>query len=339
MKRKTRRGPSIELIVLMILCVTTITGVAGWGYTGYRLKGSNEDLKKNIDLVEQMQKEIQDLDSSINNLEEKMGTIEEGKATLQSEMSDLKTQKESLEGEKTGLETELDNVKSQLEDLKKQIDSGQVSSGTYFGKRPEKIVAITFDDGPGPYTERLLEELKARNVKATFFVLGNRAEKRPEIMQRMVADGHEIGNHSYDHTTLTNITEQEATDNLLKSTEAIYNATGGTRPQLMRPPGGNYNDMVKKICKENDWSITLWTLDTRDWASRDKTAILDEIFNEGQNQVKDGSILLMHDIYEVSIDASLEAIDRLKAEGYTLVTVSELLHWKYEGAEAGVVYN
>ena len=332
MKKKTKRGPSIGLIIVIILCVTTIAGAAGWGYTAYKLKGANE-------LMVQMQEKILDFEATITELEERINTAESDKATIQSDMEALKGQKETLESEKAGLETELNNVKTQLEDLKKQIDEGQILSSNYYGTRPEKIVALTFDDGPGPYTERLLEELKTRDVKATFFVLGSRAEQYTGLIKRMALEGHEIGNHSYDHTVLTKITKQDASDNLLKSSEAIYNASGGITPKLVRPPGGNYNGTIQDICKENNWSIALWSLDTRDWESRNETAILDAVFNHGQYSVKDGSILLLHDIYETSVNASLELIDRLKAEGYTLVTVSELLYWDNGGAEAGNVYN
>jgi len=332
MKKKVKRGPSTELIILIILCVTTIIGAAGWGLAAYRLKDANEQLEQNSNLMVKLQEEILDLESNITELEERVNTVESEKATIEAEREALKTEKESLE-------TELNNVKTQLEDLKKQIDEGQILSSTYYGTRPDKIVAITFDDGPGPYTERLLDELGARDVDATFFVLGNRAERYPELLKRMASEGHEIGNHSYDHTTLTKITEEEAADNLLKSLEAIYNASGGIRSEFIRPPGGHYSETIQNICKENNWSIILWSLDTRDWESRDETAIFEEVFNNGGYSVKDGSILLLHDIYETSVNASLEIIDRLEAEGYTLVTVSELLYWDYGGAEAGGVYN
>jgi len=325
MRKKARRRSNIELIILIILCVTTIIGAAGWAISIFNLKGANNQLKQNNDLMVQMQEQIQELEERINTVEDENTTI--------------KSEKEVLENEKADLETELKDVKTRLEDLKKEIDEGQVLSSTYYGPRPDKIVALTFDDGPGPYTDRLLNELTEKDVKATFFVLGNRAEKYPELLQRMYLEGHEIGNHSYDHSTLTNMTDEAAADNLLKSSEAIYNASGGANPRLVRPPGGRYNDKLQKICRENNWCIALWSLDTRDWDSRDEKAILVEVFDNGDYSVKDGSILLMHDIYETSINASMELIDRLEKEGYTFVKVSELLYWDNGGAGAGGVYN
>jgi len=325
MKKKTRRGPSIELIILIILSVTTIFGVAGWAISAFSLKGANNQTKQNSDLILQMQEQILELEDRIN--------------TVENENTTIKSEKEALENEKADLETELKDVKTRLEDLKREIDEGQILSSTFYGSRPDRIVALTFDDGPGPYTERLLTELDEIDVKVTFFVLGNRAEKYPELLQRMYLEGHEIGNHSYEHSTLTKLTDEEAADNLLKSSEAIYNASGGANPRLVRPPGGHYNDKLQKICKENNWCIALWSLDTRDWDSRDEEAILVEVFNNGNYSVKDGSILLLHDIYETSVNASLELIDRLKDEGYTFVKVSELLYWDNGGAGAGGVYN
>ena|GEM_PF-5361760 len=201
--------------------------------------------------------------------------------------------------------------------------------------RPKKIVAITFDDGPGAYTERLLNELKVRGAKVTFFVLGSKAERYPGLIRRMASEGHEIGNHSYNHATLTKMSAQEVAADMKRASTAIYNASGGVPVTLMRP---HYNKTVQNVCKENNWSIVLWSLDTRDWESRNETAILNKTFNNGQYSVKDGSIILLHDIYGTSVNASLKMIDRLIAEGYTLVMVSELLYWDANGATAGGVY-
>lgn len=213
-----------------------------------------------------------------------------------------------------------------------------IPTSTFHKTRPKKIVAITFDDGPGVHTERLLNELKARSVPVTFFVLGSRAKMYPGLIRRMALEGHEIGNHSYNHATLTKLSAQGVAADMTRASAAIRNASGGIPVTLMRPPGGSYNQTVQNVCKENNLSIVLWSLDTRDWESRNETAILNKTFNNGSNSVKDGSIILLHDIHGTSVNASLKMIDRLIAEGYTLVTVSELLYWNANGATAGGVY-
>ena len=204
--------------------------------------------------------------------------------------------------------------------------------GDYKGK---KLVALTFDDGPGPYTERLLNEMKKRDVKATFFVLGNRVGKYPELIKRMEAEGHTVGNHSYDHPNLTKLSYDGIRKNMEKTAEKVE-AILGHKPEVMRCPGGACNANVKKYAKAAGIPIIYWGVDTRDWESRNVNAIMKKSFGSGG--ITDGSIVLMHDIHETSVDAAIKMMDRLIDEGYTFVTVPELLMARNGEIEAGIVH-
>lgn len=182
----------------------------------------------------------------------------------------------------------------------------------------EKVVALTFDDGPGyKTTMALLEGLEERDVRATFFLLGSKIEERREVVEKMYEDGHLIGNHTYSHIQLDSVNVVCALDEIDKTNEIIQEITGET-PQFIRPPYGSWNDTL-----ESEISMTpvLWTVDTSDWNTRDVKRIVEYVVNE----VESGDIILMHDIYDTSVAAALEIIDQLKSKGYVFVTVDELM--------------
>ncbi len=189
-----------------------------------------------------------------------------------------------------------------------------IDTDTLDGK---KAVAITFDDGPGQYTERLLEGLKERNARATFFMVGSCVEQYPETLPLMVQGGHQLGNHTYNHTDITTISNKEMNDQITKTDDAIFNACG-QRSTAFRPPyGAHTNDTNLAI----DKTITLWSLDTEDWNKDSAESVRDIIVSK----CKDGDIILLHDIHETSVDGALLAIDELQKQGYLFVTVNELL--------------
>lgn len=181
----------------------------------------------------------------------------------------------------------------------------------------QKKVALTFDDGPGPYTERLLDGLKERNVQATFFVLGEKAELCPETIQRMHEEGHVIGNHTYSHTQLNVISCEQALEEVERTNQVIERLTG-ERPDLLRPPYGECRDMMKKNL---DMVITLWDVDPLDWCTLHSDIVAKRVIED----VKENDIILLHDIYETSVDAALEIVDELTEQNYKFVTVDELL--------------
>lgn len=182
------------------------------------------------------------------------------------------------------------------------------------------MVALTFDDGPNKYTEQLLDALKEYNCSATFFVLGSMVEKFPIALQRMVLEGHEIGNHTMDHRQLTKLTEKEIIKEVEDTQHAIESIVH-VYPTLVRPPYGSKNETVSRIL---DYDLILWDLDTRDWASKDTQKIIEVTLNN----VRDKDIILMHDIYPTSVQAAIELIPLLLERGYQLVTVSELMMYR-----------
>lgn len=179
-------------------------------------------------------------------------------------------------------------------------------------------VALTFDDGPSPkYTPLLLDGLKERNVRATFFLLGKNVKENQELVQRMQAEEHLLGNHTYNHVQLNKIPETTARQEILKTNNEIYEATG-KYPEYMRPPYGAWKKNMELYV---EMLPVFWDIDTLDWKSQNVDAILKAAGEEPE----DGSIILMHDEYQTSVEAALLLIDRLKEKGYEFVTVDELI--------------
>lgn len=179
------------------------------------------------------------------------------------------------------------------------------------------MVALTFDDGPHKlYTPKLLDGLKERNVKATFFVLGENVEQNPTLIKRMSKEGHLIGSHTYSHVQLTKLSIAQAEEEIHKANHAIYEACN-LYPRFVRPPYGSWN---KQLEEKTDMSAVLWNVDPYDWKVQDTNKIVKEVLTN----VEDGSIILLHDIYETSVDAALEIVDELKKQGYLFATIEEL---------------
>lgn len=181
-----------------------------------------------------------------------------------------------------------------------------------------KKIAITFDDGPHPYyTQQLLDGLKERDVKATFFVTGEHAQLHPEIIKRMYEEGHLIGNHTYSHIQLKESNREEFKEQLIKTNEILSDITG-KEVQYVRPPYGTWD---KKFETELNMFPVLWTVDPLDWCSKNADCIVEKIVKK----IEENDIILMHDYYDTSVTAALKAIDELLEEGYTFVTVEEIL--------------
>ena len=181
-----------------------------------------------------------------------------------------------------------------------------------------KKVALTFDDGPHPsYTEQLLDGLKERGVKATFFVTGEHAALHPDVIERMSEEGHLIGNHTYSHMQLNAENKEEFKEELIRTNEVIEEITGED-VLYVRPPYGTWD---KSFETELNMFPVLWTVDPLDWCSTNVSGIYSKVVNE----VKENDIILMHDYFETSVTAALEVVDELIAQGYTFVTVEEIL--------------
>ena len=179
-------------------------------------------------------------------------------------------------------------------------------------------VALTFDDGPHRiYTKNLLDGLRERGVKATFFVVGENIPGNEDLIRQMEADGHLIGNHTYDHADISKLSDEENCRELQKTSDLVKEITGhGTA--YVRPPFGNWKDTMD--CRTSMISVK-WTIDTLDWKSKNVTEIMGKVMQ----QISDHDIILMHDYYETSVEAALQIVDRLLEEGCEFVTVEDLI--------------
>lgn len=181
-----------------------------------------------------------------------------------------------------------------------------------------KKIALTFDDGPNEdYTETLLEGLKERNVKVTFFLLGAEVEKYPKIVEEIHDEGHLIGTHSYEHVNLSNLSDTAAMEQVDKTNQAIHEITGEF-PQYIRPPFGCWKCNLDYNAKMIE---VLWDIDPLDW----KTSNSDVIAKRVIDKVEEDDIILMHDASESSVKAAFKIIDELEKKGYVFVTVDEIL--------------
>ncbi len=185
-----------------------------------------------------------------------------------------------------------------------------------------QYLAMTFDDGPHPqHTPRLLDMLKQRGIKATFFVVGQNAAQYPEILKRIAAEGHELANHSYTHPILNPLGEGGIREQLDKTHQAVLGATGVTM-KLLRPPYGALTENMRRWTYQSfGYRTILWDVDPLDWKVRDAARVQSEILGHARA----GSIVLAHDIHKSTVDAMPETLDALTAKGFKFVTVSELI--------------
>lgn len=179
-------------------------------------------------------------------------------------------------------------------------------------------IALTFDDGPsGRFTRRLLDGLQEREVKATFFLCGYRIKEYPGLAERMVEEGHEIGCHGFSHGSMENMSRRDIAEEI--------SATLGLLPEnakvrFLRPPGGESSVSVKQVAKAKQMPILCWSVDPKDWSIHDAGVVKAQVVN----CVKDGDVVLLHDMSSSSVSAALAIIDTLKARGFRFVTASQL---------------
>lgn len=228
----------------------------------------------------------------------------------------------------------------------RRTDTGSMNTGTLltqyrfheFGaSNPNEIdvnapmIALTFDDGPNPQsTQRILDVLSSNYSHATFFVVGTNADKYPEILQAIAAAGCELGNHTNNHKDLTKITDAEVGEQIESVNRSVKTATGeGTT--VIRPPYGAFNDHVLGMLSE---PVVLWDLDTEDWNSRNAQAIVENVMEN----VKDGDIVLMHDIYDSTAEAVEILVPKLKERGFLVMSVSEMAKYKGKTLELNKAY-
>ncbi len=243
-------------------------------------------------------------------------------------------QEKTLFDKAATLEISYDDIKEytvlEKEEVKTFVPYDQVLNEPVKNIDPNKpMIALTYDDGPTPkYTAAILDALKEHNASATFFILGSRASTAPQLLQRMILEGNEIGNHTFSHKQLTTLSKENIEEEIEHTQESIYGITK-KYPDTIRPPYGSRNEQVMQAAKGK--KIVAWTIDTEDWRSKNVESIVKKVLNE----VEDGSIVLMHDLYAATAEASIILIPELIERGYQLVTVSEL--YMYGRNKAGKI--
>ena len=194
-----------------------------------------------------------------------------------------------------------------------------------------KCVALTFDDGPSPYTDRLLQILNQNDAKSTFFLIGNKVAANPAGAKRIADAGMEVANHTWEHPNMTTIPPEDIGSQISKANDAIQAATG-QRPKLLRTAGGLINDNVLAAAKQQGMADINWDVIPFDWVNDSNTAATRYML---MTQIKPGSVVLFHDTYSSTVDLVYQFIPVLRANGYHLVTVSQLLGPREPGSSYG----
>ncbi len=219
----------------------------------------------------------------------------------------------------------------------------EISGNTYYFKKDGRfdseknpvnpnrpMIALTFDDGPGLGTERLIEALHSHGARATFFMMGTRVNTYPDAVRKMVETGCELANHTTNHLKLTDYAAEGIAMEINYTRDAV-NSIVGQAPTMLRPPYGAVNEVVQSVAGT---PLVFWSVDTLDWQLKDAQLIRNYVLNT----VKDGDIVLMHDIYEATVQATIELIPLLQERGYQLVTVSEMAKARGITLENGAKY-
>lgn len=246
---------------------------------------------------------------------EGLGEVSEGENSGDAEGS------EGSESEKPAEEKPVEEKPAETESPKEEpmqpIAPRPEQPQGYEGSKGKKLIALTFDDGPSVYTTpRLLDTLKNRGVKATFFVLGTMAQRAPDLLRREVAEGHEVASHTPYHNQLTLLSAAQVRAEALEM-DRIFTEILGTRPPFTRPPYGSFNAMVGEALGQ---PMILWSVDPQDWKDRNASVVCSRVVSA----TREGSIILVHDIHATTVDAVPCIVDTLRSYGYEFVTVSEL---------------
>lgn len=243
---------------------------------------------------------------------------ERNKSQIKTEASVDQKKKNTKEAEKPAGTKEPEEEKIRVEHIRKDLD-------------PEKpMVALTFDDGPyDRVTNRIVKVLAKHDSRATFFVVGNRVERYADTMKNAYNKGNQIATHTFDHGDLSKMKKKQIRREL-KRAFRVMKKINGENPTMLRPPYGNVNDKMRQTIRI---PMIYWNVDTEDWASRNKDKILSRCKN-----IKDGDIVLMHDLYPSTAAAVEKLVPKLRKKGFQLVTVEELFYYKGIDAKGGKVY-
>lgn len=211
-------------------------------------------------------------------------------------------------------------------------DIAQLADANLNQKSNQKLISITFDDGPHPtLTPKLLGILQKENVPATFYLLGSRVRQYPQVVRSIMEQGHQIGSHTTNHKALTKLSAQQR-DKEIQDTISLITRLTGSPPSTMRPPYGAYDDNVIAASHQ---PLVLWSVDPEDWKDKDAKTV----YNRVVKNVKDGDIILLHDIHATSVAAAEKIIKKLKQDGYTFVTVDQLMEARGKQPASDVYYS
>ena len=243
---------------------------------------------------------------------------ERNKSQIKTEASVDQKKKNTKETENPAGTKEPEEEKIRVEHIRKDLD-------------PEKpMVALTFDDGPyDRVTNRIVKVLAKHDSRATFFVVGNRVERYADTMKNAYNKGNQIATHTFDHGDLSKMKKKQIRREL-KRAFRVMKKINGENPTMLRPPYGNVNDKMRQTIRI---PMIYWNVDTEDWASRNKDKILSRC-----KSIKDGDIVLMHDLYPSTAAAVEKLVPKLRKKGFQLVTVEELFYYKGIDAKGGKVY-
>jgi len=200
-------------------------------------------------------------------------------------------------------------------------------------RRP--MIALTFDDGPSRFTAQILDTLAQYDARATFFVLGERVTENPLTTRRIVREEHEILGHSWNHRDMSVQSRANISSAITRTSSVLY-GVAGVRTQLFRPPYGAFNARVREVAAELGYALVMWTVDPQDWRLRNQC--VDYLYNHIINNAYDGAIVVLHDVFASTADAMELVIPRLIADGFELVTVTELLEYFFGEIVPGRVY-
>ncbi len=341
---RRNRKKRVWLILLACAAALALTATATFAVRFYlslqeQLKISAQQTQQLTSLQQAVSEQADRLQSQQDALDAQQSTIDEQQSRLDAQQSQIAAQESQIAAQQDKIAAQQSTISQQQAIIRakaaNQVKATVLSDYSKIDATPlkgKKLVALTFDDGPGPYTARLLDALKTRGARATFFVVGTRVNGYASLIKRMEAEGHAVGNHTTNHKNLKYLSAAGMAAEI-NTTAARIKSVLGHDPLVLRCPGGNYNAAVRNHAASVGVPIIQWSVDTIDWRDRNQATVL----SRGKT-AKDGSIVLMHDLYSTTVNAAIQLVDHLQAQGYTLVTVPELLVAKYGTVEPGKVY-
>ncbi len=337
---KTSKAKRVWLAVIATLTALALTASATLAVHFYL--GTQEQLRLNAAANAQLASLQQALSEQSEQLASQQAQLDAQASAIVSQQSTIDEQKNTISAQEETIRKQQSTIAAQESKITALSPKQKVKGVASYpdiditGLKGKKLVALTFDDGPSQYTSKLLDALKKHNAKATFFVVGSRlgSDSSTALLKRMENEGHVVGNHSQNHKNLKYLSASSVANEMYTAAERIKTAIGHY-PIVMRCPGGNYNGTVQAYAKDISVPIIQWSVDTIDWRDRNKATVL----SRAKSGIRNGSIVLMHDLYSTTVDAACELIPYLQQQGYTLVTVPELLAVKYGTVQPGKVYS